>query len=302
MERVYYYTSMAVFQSLLQNIQIIEGKPHFMFWASNIFYMNDPQEFYYGHEMLMKVLEKLEYEWNVEDRFCVSKIWDQYTSNDKEEWGHILLNEIHKQGGSPYVISFSQKEDYLPMWVHYANRGKGVCMAFADYRNTPIVKDKMGKDYFEIIDDLHTSTVCYEDFEETESPMETIRKMYVSYLDKIYLEKDENIIFQKKLGLLAGLTRFCAPRLKTMHYRYESEKRIIRLLSDNDLSKIKFRTNVNGNIVPYIEVPIPCSQLDYVIIGPCANYELTESAIDLMKTRYNLEFEMKKTSVKYRLY
>ena len=160
----------------------------------------------------------------------------------------------------------------------------------------------MENDHFEKIDDLQTSTVCYEDFEESESPMETIRNMYVDYLDKIYLEKDKEKIFQKKLGLLAGLTIVCAPCLKTNHYKYESEKRIIKLISDNDLTKIKFRTNLNGNIVPYIEVPIPFSQLDYVIIGPCANYELTESAIELMITRYNLKFEIRKTSVKYRIY
>ena len=135
MERVYHYTTMNAFLKLLESIENSSKKESFVFQASNIFFMNDPQELIYGQKVLTEVLEDIEIDKHVPDDICLSTLFRKRKEKSEEEWLPKLLDGIHKRNESPYVISFSRNDDSLPMWLNYGDGGKGVCLAFEEYQS-----------------------------------------------------------------------------------------------------------------------------------------------------------------------
>ena len=206
------------------------------------------------------------------------------------------MNKVHKEGYSPYVLSFCSKEDYLPMWTNYANQAKGVCLAFVDNR----IADNLNGEV-EYQDGLNTESVYYGTIEkESDVLYSSIKDLYIHYLDGLYRNGNNNNLFDRKLKYLASMTAQFAPKVKSEVYKDEAEMR--KSIKENDTNKVKFRNSRNGNIIPYIEVPISVSLLDYIILGPCTNFELAESALELMKTKYELQFDIRKSKCQYRIY
>jgi len=102
-KELYHYTSMTVMDSLLTSGQ---------FWASNIFYLNDAEEYYKGIKYLINLyLAQPEYV--------------------------KLLREILNDNGSSsqgvFSLSFSTQNDNLHQWITYAKEG-GVCIGLDNER------------------------------------------------------------------------------------------------------------------------------------------------------------------------
>lgn len=288
---------MDAFRCLISNLRDVNGTPCLMMWASNILYMNDPQEFRFGFEIMADALRVIEQELHVKESLCISKIWQDYPSKNISELNSILIDAILEQGNSPYALSFSTKNDYLPMWLNYGDHGKGVCLEFTDYQ---IIEGSDDDNNPQFIDNLHTKTVCYGSIEGQNSPFNAIKEMYIKYLDSSYYIEDRRDLFRTKLKYLASITVVFAPKLKTNVYKYEDERRII--IRNNHNYPVLFRSSKNGNMVPYIEYPIPVSRLDSVIVGPCANFSLSELAFKMMKDKYGLDLNIKKSNCLYRDY
>ena len=105
--------------------------------------------------------------------------------------------------------------------------------------------------------------------------------------------------------MLRGLTIVHAPYIKTKDYEGEREVRLAKTIKNkggDKLSEIKYRCNAKGNIVPYIDIEIPTSQLEYVRIGPLTNKGLSTSVIEMMKNSYGLKFDIKESEIQYRDY
>ena len=98
---LYHYTSIKVMDSILENAQL---------WASNIYYLNDAEEYHRGISYLLSVF-------------------------DREEYSAVrrLINEIRDGNGysseGVFTISFSTQVDNLHQWITYSKEA-GVCLGF----------------------------------------------------------------------------------------------------------------------------------------------------------------------------
>ena len=309
MERVYHYTTMDALLKIIESIECSSDKKSFVFRATNIFFLNDPQEYIYGQKVLMDVLNEIENDKNVKYELRLSSLFSRHPEKSENEWQRVLRDGIFNNGESPYVISFSRNADSLPMWLNYGDNGKGVCLALAEYRSKLIGDNYNPKSIdtmvVDIYDSLGTHDVCYKDFDNKDN---SLRKN-LEYMYDYYLEKT-NIIPQEELqdlqiGMLRGLTIVHAPYIKTEYYSGENEVRLAKSIKRNNRGKpyeLKFRSNAKGHVIPFIEVEIPIKQLDYVRIGPLANKELSAKIIEMIKTKYNLKFEVRSSEVQYRDY
>lgn len=120
---LYHYTSSTVLDILLKSKQ---------FWATNIFYLNDAQEYYKGISSLSKLFA------------------------DNSEYLEVL-EDIKQDNGCSYEgifsVSFSQQEDNLHQWITYAKQG-GVCIGLDFYllKNYKLVLEGMKNTYATSID------------------------------------------------------------------------------------------------------------------------------------------------------
>ena len=302
---------MDAFLKLIESIKDSSDMQSFVFRATNIFFLNDPQEFIYGQEVLMELLKDIEYNKKVDHNLCLSSLFQKHPEKSEEEWLKRLRDSIHKQNESPYVISFSRNEDSLPMWLNYGNGGNGVCLAFAEYRSKIITDSFLPKDLMdakvEIYDQLGTYDVYY-DAESIKEKDNSLRKMIENLYD-YYLSKVQTIplkdMLDLQIGSLRAFTEVTAPFIKTKDYEGEREVRLAKIINKRkgiNFKEVEFRCNTKGNIIPYIKIEIPQKQLDYVRIGPLANRESFANVIEMMKKRYCLEFGIKQSNIKYRDY
>lgn len=102
---LFHYTSTLVLNAILENA---------VFWASNLFYLNDAMEYKHG----IKAISEL----------------DLYGDNQNNNQNKMkeLVTELNRKGGNNfkgvYSISFSGEEDGLHQWITYA-KDSGVCIA-----------------------------------------------------------------------------------------------------------------------------------------------------------------------------
>ena len=310
--RVYHYTSVEALMHLFGSVNESKDKRSFVFRASNIFYMNDPQEFLYGIDVLMEVLKEIESYKNIDSSQSLTDFFIRHKEKTHEEWCKIVLDSIRAQNYTPYVISFSKQKDSLPMWLHYGNKGKGACLAFPEYRGNikSWAKDFPQNSDIELTDDLDVNNVYYSSLKlmhhnDDSSLFVTIEKLYCKLYQEQLISNPPKDLQELQIGVLKALIIVLSPFVKSLEYEGEKEVRIVKSLRrdfGNHLKNLHFRTNSNGNIIPYVNVEIPKSQLDYVIVGPLANFDLTKMALEQMKMKYDLEFDILPSEVKYREY
>ena len=307
---VHHYTTMDAFLNLLKGIKVISDKRCFVFRATNIFFLNDPQEFIYGQNVLWEILKDVENNKHIDDNLCLSTLFQRHKEKNEKEWFQELRDTIHNQNESPYVISFSRNKDSLPMWLNYGERGKGLCLSFIEYQGKITTDSSEPKDLIdakvEIYDQLGTHDVNY-DLESIKNKDNHLRKLieylYDFYLNKAKVIKSDKLLEKLQIGCIRGFTEVTAPYIKTKDY--EGESRLAKTIKDGIDGKsrdIHFRCNSKGHIIPFIEIEIPTSQLKRVKIGPLANRELSFRAIDMLRKRYGLDFDILQSDVNYREY
>lgn len=178
--------------------------------------------------------------------------------NDKKEYEQIrenlededFLEEVRQTMlvGEPFLISFTKSQvDTVPMWKMYADDGKGVCLKF---RTEEIISF--------LTQEYHDKDNSYF--------------LYHSCIDSKKSKKlFKGIESIKRTKLLRELAFY-----KHESFLYEDEYRFA--FFEMRLDDIKFKT-VDGSIFQYIEVAIPLYALDEVVVGPRADYELTEHVL-----------------------
>ena len=233
---------MEVLEKILSNIRIIhdnecrELEPgiYILLRASSAFYMND----------------KLEYQ--------------MMPHHLQEKFDSILKKYVNYIDGEPFIISFSNVKDSIPMWLNYAKQGKGVCLEFdkkklinwveqwkQDNINNYNIEINSGNCNYEHMD--NNNDVIIE--EEDNNRMDTVRQ-YSSLLIKYAFHKHPS-------------------------FKYEDEWRI--LIRNNN--PLKFYVK-NEMIVPYEELPIPISCLSAIYIGANADFDKAQHSISLMLNPY----------------
>lgn len=287
-----HYTTIEAIHGMISSATKENGTFYINLWASNIFALNDPDEFRYGYHVLQKWLPEVESELNVMEDEKLSRIWSIAGIEKKK---HSFLNEeleqsIYNQEKTPYVLSFSHEIDNLPMFRMYSNDASGICIVFS---------------YARLKNTLRLYDVCYDSkiHKHGYSAYNMLKSVYRQYLVELHEHNLENSNkFKFMLERLVSYTSIIAAYIKCRDYKYEEEMRHWEQNSPTD--GVKFRMNKNGNIIPYKNVPIPLDAISQLIIGPCADFETTEYMIDLnFKSKGIKEIPpIVKSNIKYRRY
>lgn len=299
---IYHYTSIDAFRSLIESVERSKYHEAFLFRASNILYMNDPNEFYYGRRIFIKTLVCIEEDFGIDEKHRISSLWIGKSYDDKQKKDVEYIHYLQKMHEIPYVLSFSLLEDSLPMWLNYGDGGRGVCLAFEDNRNQPIRHRKTNKGDV-VYEDFYTSDVHYDIIDKDSWLYKMLCDIIADYKQDIQNGYSESM----KDAYFDALIQYAAPFIKTRHYRNECEVRLSQTIRFHHIGEEKkvsmFRCNKLGNLIPYIDVEINVDQLKYVILGPLVNYDLTKLALDMMADRYlPNKLDIIPTKVQYREY
>ena len=291
-QMVYHYTSIESFQKMIEGI-IQDGKDYYLtFWATSIYAMNDPSEFMYGYKLLKDiVLPDIEEKIGIKETSLqlseILKIIEKdITTKDGADY---LIERIYDNHESPFIVSFSKKKDFLPMWNAYSDRGKGVCLCF----NNSEYLFKDGQPI--ILNKLHAMDVTYKKIDEVSS--NTIKNLYIDYYQTYKGIPDETQRTKKMIDYLISLIVVFSAYLKNEAYQYEQEVRLVEF-KKND-KDIHYRIGKNGLLKPYIEVKVNLKYLEKVIVGPCADSESVIRELKNQLRRYGIK-DITSSNVPYR--
>nr|DAD94561.1 MAG TPA: Protein of unknown function (DUF2971) [Siphoviridae sp. ctREU2] len=248
---IYQYTNLDALLGILKR----ESK-NICLWATRYNCLNDPNEISFGINTIKKLLTKYK------ERYSRDLFNGSITPFD--DFASIVC--------CPFIISFSKKKDFLPMWNTYGSRGNGVSLGFD---RDIIYKNK---------NNWMLNDCGY--YDETKEADEHVLQ---NILPK-YEQKYGQDVVNGYLNLVAELCSI----IKNPYYEYEEEVRLFNF-SQSTYNKqpiffnpileenIKFRTR-NNEIIPYTEFYLPKQSLKEIYLGPSLDKEFSEE-----KIRYYLE-------------
>ena len=291
-QMVCHYTSIESFQEMIENISHDGGNHFLTFWATSIYAMNDPSEFLHGYKLLKeKVLPKIEKEIDIIDKDSrLSRIWERIVGKTVSTEGKdYLINHIFDNHETPFIISFSKMEDFLPMWNAYSDRGRGVCLCFNNMEY--VFRDGQP----DIQHKLHTMDITYKEIDE--DIQDVIKKLYKEYYQNYKGIRDRNQREKMMIDYLVALIVVFSAYHKHEAYQYEQESRLVEFRHDE--KDVHYRIGNNGQLKPYIEVKVNLKYLEKVIIGPCADSESVIRELKNQLRRYGIK-EITSSNVPYR--
>ncbi|WP_304709089.1 DUF2971 domain-containing protein [uncultured Rikenella sp.] len=246
---------MSTFHALMETLDRPEAdnddrdlsKYKFKFRGTLMPYMNDPIEYSFMSKCICQGLDKYERNNQLKEK--------------KSIWLRENLKIIDEQMGYPGIVSFSEWADDLTLWRSYGGNGTGIALGFS--------KELLQKSFSEAFVKCRYGTEEYT----TNYVYEHLSKELYDILTLSNITNTYNLpidYFAKILSL----------RLSTKHqsYFYEREWRITRMYHP---LATKFYDK-QGSIIPYIEISIPVNCLKEVVIGPCAQKELSAHSIFLL--------------------
>lgn len=306
---LYHYTTVDAFKNMLEKMKKDKSED-LTFWASNVHYMNDPRELEFFYDELTRILPELEDELDIKDfRFSAfSQLKNAPVGIDIDK--DIKDNVYNRIFRNAYAVSFSKHKDYLPMWSLYGNNGCGLCLEFDRLSLYARFKGEDEKG-IRIVEMSYKS----KDSEIWNS----LKELYKTYYHKID-EKSEGQDFMtiRRAYISEALLRFSF-LMKHSSYSYEDEVRLYdHVIYPGDADDILAKAAINqansqydkdrdpdvrvknGMLIPYKKVRIPISCLKAVIVGPTKNTKLQCNAMEILRQKMNLNFDVKPSSVPYR--
>lgn len=297
---VYHYTTIETFYNMLATYKSSEDKNHLEFWASSIFNQNDKEELSLTAADIMPVVKDIEKtikKKSFTDLYKLSTVDEQWwiptlTSQKVKE----NVNDFFKNGYNiPYTVSFSQNEDKLLMWTMYANNGNGICLAFDE--NKLVNRNA----YRFAVPDI----VVYK--KDPQSHKKIIKLYYDMYLKELAKMNIINGIYNLKRKYWECILMGISPYIKNHAFEDEAEYRIAYYVAGKNNPPVYTRLTNRLHIINFIKVKIPLEALQYIIIGPCADFNRTKSLlVENMKANdivrdYDGNF-IHTSKVPYRLY
>lgn len=283
---------MPALTSILKSINVNDKEKSLIMWASSIYAMNDPTEMGYAYHYVINKVKEYEAKHDIVESMRISTymadVQQSRLANFTEE---MFISHIYNERKTPFVISFSEIMDGLPMWKMYGDNGNGVCIVF-DESILAETDGNMLSDVVYIGRENHNYTIekilpaivenectqCYRDLENIHTPEDIATRKIVAW------------------GTLCAAV---GAYLKNGSYYYEKEQRFV--LFDTTYSKREFRNSINGNIISYLEVPIPLAAIKEIIVGPCADTNITYSGLIPLLKNKNIDVEIHKSQIPYRI-
>ena len=195
--------------------------------------------------------------------------------------------------GTPHVISFCKKKDFIPMWKIYADKGNGICLKFK--------RDGL-EDTIEKINHTSSNYISLKDCEYlTENAFKKRVRLVKNQLKEFASELTPGPIppEKKKIPDFNKESAF----LKLDCFEYEQETRLVVF------APFDCRTKYGKyGISLYYPIKIPLKFLEEIMVGPSANQDLLEHSIGgLLKSkgydklgRYGINIKVTKSHIELR--
>ena len=322
---LYHYTGLDTLFAILHWYKANKTSNCIQLKASCIYNMNDPKEMYVGYDVVKKCLSSYEVDNKVPLGLRLSEVYCNKDSEEECKEKYILKERfVDSYTDVPYVVCFSKKRDYLPMWSLYGKGGNGVCLIF---------------DYSKIIDFLITNNIKGKigDVVYNSKPNQNFEMLLDAWY-KDYLNDNNNskpVCIKDKIRCLSHICEFLSPFVKYKDYRYEYETRIIYDIRDgrdaydvldeqitqtlNDLCQIRDTSKqftmqqqiitmcnlLNKGkqvkpLLPYVFKQIGIECLCGLIVGPCVNYDIMQPIIDRELKSSDIKIKIQKSKIPYR--
>ncbi len=266
-QRIYYYTSIDSLHKLLCD-EVGSVAYRLPIFHSN--HMNDPSE---GKE-LEKVLLKC-----VDNKTIVEDLFD----NPK---GITDSNRKRLESKFTFLKAFTKSVDSLPMWIHYANAGKGCCVRVSNRFFTNFDDDLANDEKALINNPFDNVYRLYEilyiqNGEIVNKVSEEVNEAYKSMLNKFSCISSIYSSFNSEtrkviVSVISRIINKLKYLFKSADYLYEQEMRIVlqRPLADlkRDDIDIQMTTVSKDSIVPKVFIYTNKTLLiEEVILGPKIN-------------------------------
>lgn len=259
--------------------------------TSTLFYLLDTR-----HQIICKNEAKDQYSCKPSDSWFEFHATDIDFLNDRTEYREAKnflkqVKESHADAlflkaldGIPFVLSFSTKRDYLPMWRMYADVGHGICLKFNTQKLVAAIENTklnpcQGSKY----------GLC-------EYTMPSLFKERIRELKGLYKEPKRWEGSMKLMGSLSELNKSAA-LLKDSAFEPEQEWRAV--FFDTDYC-FKARSNV---FVAYKPIKIPVSCLEEIRLGPCSSTNAYNTIIKwvepINQSTCKFEIKVSKSKIPY---
>ena len=195
--------------------------------------------------------------------------------------------------GTPHVISFCKKKDFIPMWKIYADKGNGICLKFK--------RDGLE----DTIEKINHTSFAYISLKDCEYLTEN------AFKKRVRLVKNQLKEFAGKLtpGPIRPEQRDLpdfkseSAFLKLDCFEYEQETRLVVFASFDSRTKYG-----KYGISLYYPIKIPLRFLEEIMVGPSSNQDLLEHSIGgLLKSkgydnleRYGINIKVTKSHIELR--
>lgn len=272
---VYHYTSMAGLFGMLE--QCSKDNPNLTLRATHCMFTNDPSELFYGGQQLSPIIEQIEQELSVPENERFGSVFGHKTIIQTQ-------GKLKHQIGAPFISSFSNAKESLPMWNMYADDCKGVMIEI----KLDILK-KLGLSPISCIycNDEHDLTRYIPLFKDRYSKTKSL------YINGEIMQNEQR--GPRLLLFYLHYSAWMSALIKHPAYEYEQEVRVITWCD----AEPSFREK-NGTIIPYINTNIPVCAIKSVYIGPNANYELVKNSLDVFCAHKGIRIDIVKSENPYR--
>lgn len=247
---IYHYCSDSVFKLIIGNKKL---------WFSDLYSMNDSEEFSWGRRKFVQVLKEYKDEFEFEFRVYLNIVV------------HSVDNYV-----LPTICSFSKNKDLLSQWRAYADDGRG----FAIGIDVSLANRGLG---------VNVNQVIYDEKVQAEILLNTIRGLHTIWLsdNRNFDEVDELIMqFSIDLAYLKHPSFFEEQEVRLIKLLVKSKENIIDPGGNSDIQKIDkldvLKRERGGKEIHYVSLPITINRMFVVkeiVIGPrnlISNFELSE--------------------------
>lgn len=245
--KIYHYTSMeALFNGILCKCN---SESRICLRASNVLYMNDPNEIQFG----LSYFEKL-FDNDIKDDF----------------------NTYAEKCSNYFLTSFSSHKDYLPMWNIYAHNATGIALGF----NSNVIKGNKNGEFLSCLYGYEKLKSILEKYvsnkkELKENINDNTKELAIGIIIILFFillkyGKEKSFIDDISEKLLPILRLIVS--LKDQSYSYEQEVRLLSVSENVEEVKFYFKNNY---FIPYINQYFPKEALEEIIVGPNNDMERT---------------------------
>lgn len=292
---IYYYTSIRSLKQLLSDEQ---ASAKYRLPIFNVGHMNDPSE---GKTFEYILSENAKSSALIEDLF--------------NESNNISSDRKLIQAEFTFLKAFTQNSDSLPMWVHYADGGKGCCVKvsprfFSNFEEDLDDEKALKTNPFDNVYRLY-KILYIKDEKISNMESDKVEKLYKNILDSFvslsdiydHMNRDIQKVLISSIDKVISKLKYL---FKSDDYNYEQEMRVILKRSIDDFERedmdILFTTTTEKNEIPKAFIYTNKSLLiEEIILGP----KVKETAdilpfLDVKLFNNNKKVLITKSEIEYR--